>query len=239
MPPAVSQRWNELKQRGDFEQAKAELSLLAMPEKIKSIQPRKISDVLRNDTPTLATVKKYHGLQFCEETAAGMMFELASLINAGKGLTIPQVALLADYVCEEYYYLTLADLALFVRMAATGKFGEVYDRLDTHVLSKWLDAYAALRTDAAQVASEAKHRAQNKAEKKPIPMPPEMSAWLADFAERHGVNDERPAQPFEVDAAIEAQIVAEYDALPDADRTPFTQFRSLRIAQFRAIAARK
>jgi len=196
-----------------------------------------MADVLRNDTPTLATVKKYHGLQFCEETVAGMMFELASLINAGKGLTIPQVALLADYVCEEYYYLTLADLALFVRMAATGKFGEVYDRMDTHVLSKWLDAYAALRTDAAQVASEAKHRAQNAENGKP--MPPGMSAWLADFAEKHGVSDERPVQPFEVDAAIEAQIVAEYDALPEADRVPFTQFRSLRIAQFRAIAARK
>jgi len=203
------------------------------------VSANSFSDVLRNDTPTLATVKKYHGLQVCEQTVAGQILKLAKLINAGKGLSAEQVGFLADYVCEEYYYLTLADLALFVRMAATGKFGEVYDRLDTHVLSKWLDAYAALRTDAAQVASEAKHRAQNEAEKKPIPMPPEMSAWLADFAEKHGVNVERPAQPFEVDAAIEAQIVAEYDALPEADRVPLTQFRSLRIAQFRAIAARK
>lgn len=196
-------------------------------------------DVLRNDTPTLATVKKYHGLQVCEQTVAGQILKLAKLINAGKGLSAEQVGFLADYVCEEYYYLTLADLALFVRMAATAKFGEVYDRLDTHVLSKWLDAYAALRTGAAQVASEAKHRTQNVENGKP--MPPEISAWLADFARQHGVGEpepERAAPKFEPDAAFLDAVEIEYRAMPGETRPTFEQYKTLRIEQARALVLR-
>jgi len=236
LPKFSVEIWAQLKQAGNFEPDKAALSMLAFPEKIKAIRPRNIGDCLKSDTPTIATIVKYHGWMFAEETVGGLVFGAAEMLNVGREVTAKQVGFIAEYVVDNYHYLTLADVVLCLKTGVSGGFGEVYGRLDVQVVCKWFEKYEAARMEEAESRAYAKHKeavSGNPAEKG------EMPDWFREFSEnwqkQHPIPQPVTVAPtFEPDAAFLETITLEWEAKPESERPPFEQFKSLRIAQVRA-----
>ena len=240
LPKTSEALWARLKQGGNFEPDKAALSLLAFPDKIKAVRPRSIGDCLKNDTPTLATVAKYHGWAFTEETVSGLVFGAAEMLNVKGEITAAQVDFVAEHIADKYHYLTLADVVLCLKTGVSGGFGEVFGRLDVQVVCKWFERYEAARMDEAESRAYSKHKeavSGGQTEKG------EMPDWFREFSEnwqkQHPIPQTVTVAPaFEPDAAFLETVKLEWEAKPENDRPTFEQFKSLRIAQTRVAMMR-
>ena len=236
LPKTSEALWAQLKRAGNFEPDKAALSLLAFPEKIKAIRPRNIGDCLKNDTPTLATVAKYHGLAFAEETVSGLVFGAAEMLNVKGEITAAQVDFVAEHIADKYHYLTLADVVLCLKTGVSGGFGEVFGRVDVQVVCKWFERYEAARMDEAESRAYARHKEAVSGNPTDTGKMPD---WFREFSEnwqrQHPIPQAVTVAPaFEPDEAFLETITQEWEAKPESERVPFGQFKSLRIAQTRA-----
>ena len=241
LPKTSEALWAQLKQAGNFEPDKAALSLLAFPDKIKAVRPRSIGDCLKNDTPTLATVAKYHGWAFTEETVSGLVFGAAEMLNVKGEITAAQVDFVAEHITDKYHYLTLADVVLCLKTGVSGGFGEVFGRLDVQVVCKWFEKYEAARMDEAESRAYARHKEAVSGNH--IPEAGKMPDWFREFSEnwqrQHPIPQPVTVAPaFEPDAAFLETVRLEWEAKPENDRPTFEQFKSIRIAQTRAAMMR-
>jgi len=215
--------------------------LIAFPDKIKAIRPRNIGDCLKNDTPTLATVAKYHGWAFTEETVSGLVFGAAEMLNVKNEITAGQVAFVAEHIADKYHYLTLADVVLCLKTGVSGGFGEVFGRLDVQVVCKWFERYEAARMDEAESRAYVRHK--EAVSGKHFSEAGQMPEWFREFSEKwqrqHPIPQPVTVAPvFEPDAAFLETVKLEWEAKPEIERPPFEQFKSLRIAQTRAAMMR-
>lgn len=61
LTPKIETRWSELQRAGKFEESKALLSLLALPQNLAMVQPRSLDQALDGSAPAISTVNKYQG----------------------------------------------------------------------------------------------------------------------------------------------------------------------------------
>ncbi len=146
-------RWAALVQSGKFEEGKALLSMKISKEDRRVVNPKKQSDVFTIKSPTIATIKKYQGIDPALAVVHGLVYDLRDSFSIGKNLSDRQLELLGEFILEDYYYLTIADLKLCFKNAIKGKYGKVYDRIDVQIVCEWLSTYAENRASYAEGVS--------------------------------------------------------------------------------------
>ena len=58
-----------------------------------------------------------------------------------------EIETIADLFLSQYYYFSIQDFKLFLKMASTAQFGEVYGVLNIPTLFVWVNKYKSLRSD--------------------------------------------------------------------------------------------
>ena len=173
--------WGELVNAGKFEELKAVMSLEATKQGFLN-QPthRSIVDVFEKPTATLATVKKYRGEARMQAVVEHLLKSTVKFLNVGRGMNEWQIAETARMIAADYYYLTVADLKVCFRNGLSGKYGQVFDRIDGMVVLTWLNTYDGERAQFAEMEST-KHMKAKAESEKATHMPEWLSKWLSDF----------------------------------------------------------
>jgi len=173
--------WGELVNAGKFEELKAVMSLEATKQGFLSNPTHKsINDVFENPTATLATVKKYRGEVKLQAVIEHLLKSAVKFLNVGRGMNEWQIAETARMISDEYFYLTVADLKVCFRGGLSGKYGQIYDRIDGMIILEWLNAYNSERSQIAERESVKHMKAQAESAKAEY-MPEWLSKWLSDF----------------------------------------------------------
>lgn len=226
-----------------FEEAKAQSSLLALPENLHRIKPAKIEQAMSDVFPTLATVRKYHD----EATALAAVCEIiaqgAALLSIGRNIQPHQIRFVAEEILREYYYLTIAEIRFCIEQGVRGNYGAIYDRLDTSVIFDWLEKYISERTETSerltaqrqgQEAAKWKKEAQENKNLHPMPESLKQSlrslenTFLVDGELKKGVT----TGEFEPDEHILRMIEQEWEL--DNHSLSLDKFKTMRIAQIKA-----
>lgn len=177
----AANEWQALVQAGTFEPTKAILSLEATKQEfLKLPTHRTIEEVFSNPTATLSTVNKYRGRARVQAIIEHLIKASAKFLNVGRGMNEYQIAETARMIYDDYYFFTVADLKVCFRSGVSGKFGQVYDRLDGMVIFDWLEKYAGERSQIAERES-VKHMKANAEKEKEKHMPQWLSQWLKDW----------------------------------------------------------
>jgi hypothetical protein len=134
----------------------------------KSIQPYLPSSALaktvttfpaiwESKTPTLGGLSVKLGEETAKNLIMAWIIHLSASLNVGRGMTDFQIRDAAEVLLIEFPYLTVADIAFVFRKAKTGYYGELYDRLDITVISRWFHRHWSERLQAAETQSYTAH----------------------------------------------------------------------------------
>ena len=203
--------------------------MLAMPQYLGSIKPVSMEDAMSGKTPTVATVKKYQGEAAAKAVIEQIIGEASALINVSRNLTVPQIEFLADEILSTYYYLTLADLRFVMREGVTGKYGDIFDRLDVRVVTSWVDRYVSARLNAAE-GRNMNARKKDEPAGNAVPMPD----WFVNFLRKFEASSQ-PKAEFEPDEAFWQSVDQEWSENTDPARPTLKQFQTMRLAQVKAM----
>lgn len=117
------------------------------------MQPLKTSSVvvaMGSSNPALVTIKLTKGEKAAMTLLTAIISNGLKYFNVGKGMTPEQMVLTAELIQAEYHYFKPDEVAMAFRLAATGKFGTIYDRLDSAIIMQWMAEYNALRMMEAE-----------------------------------------------------------------------------------------
>jgi len=98
--------------------------------------------MIKNKT-SLTSVRALISLAICE---------VCDFFNVGKNMNDSQIALTADLIIENYWYLKLEEIKYCFRRAMRRE--RLYDRLDGNIILSWIQAYDDERTEEAMRISE-------------------------------------------------------------------------------------
>ncbi len=225
--------WQGLQQAGKFEQDKADLSMLAMPEILPKIKPANIEDAMSDKTPTIATARKYQGEEVAKYAVVEIVSQAAALLSISRNLQTHQVEFLADEILRDWYWLTLAEIRFFMLEGVRGKYGAIYDRLDVNVVLDWLAQYSEQRTAIAEKMQREKRIEQEAGDAKPMP------EWFLDFIKKHTLqNEQKTKGEFTPDGAFWEQVEREWMDTTEKNGLSFEQFKQMRLAQTKTLLKR-
>lgn len=226
-------RWSELQKRGQFEESRALLSLLALPQNLAMVQPRTLDQALDGSAPAISTVNKYQGREASKDAVIQIIAEAAALLNIGKNLQPHQIEFLAEDIMQDWFYLTIGEIRYIMQQGIRNRWGNIYDRLDVETVMGWIGQYDAVRTDAVERRAQKAAEAENT--DKAIPMPDSLKQLAEDLAPKS-----RTVQEFIPDAPFEEMVKQEWATLPDADKKDldFLKFRKMRIEYTKALLRR-
>ena len=155
-----SNGWGSIVDAGEFEEIKAMLSLEATRQEfLNKPTHRSILEVFEKPTATLATIKKYRGEARMQAVVEHLLKLAVKFLNVGRGMNEWQIAETARMIAADYYYLTVADLKVCFRNGISGKYGQVYDRIDGMIVLEWLATYNDERAQVAEMESTKKAKA--------------------------------------------------------------------------------
>jgi len=157
-PLLIQNQWIEIAASGKFEPDKAILACKNWPKIIDDpfFRPKKIVDTFNNLTPSISTLKKYQSEMIAALILCKIIKDTAAFFNVGGSINDTQVKQTAVLIIDTYHFLNITDFILCFKMAKTGKFGKLYDRLDGTIILSWLNEYNELRLQEAQIHSEKK-----------------------------------------------------------------------------------
>lgn len=89
--------------------------------------------------------RKVAGAAQIEVIIGTMLLGVAAAFNTPRNLSEEQAVDTANYIQREYWFLKLAEIALFCDKAKSGCYGEAYGGIDRPTIIKWLDAYCESR----------------------------------------------------------------------------------------------
>jgi hypothetical protein len=113
--------------------------------------------IWESKTPTLGGLSKKHGEETAKNLIMAWIIHLSASLNVGRGMSDFQIRDAAEVILIEFPYLTVADIAYVFRKAKTGYYGELYDRLDITVISRWFHRHWSERLQAAETQSYTQH----------------------------------------------------------------------------------
>lgn len=232
-------RWIKIKEAGKFEEEKAFSSLLALPENLPRVRPLTFDQAVSDVFPTVATVGKYHGKDAAKDAVIEIVGQAAALLNVGKNLQAHQIEFLADEIRQSWYFLTIGEIRFVMENGVRGKYGELYDRLDTNVVLGWFEKYGEMRADRMEEKAVRAHLDRKEHESKTAKeMPEELRALANLLRPKYLVNGEEKAGfiqgEWEPDAPVFRMIEQEWADLPEYGRQPYENYKALRIAQIKA-----
>lgn len=233
LTPKIEIRWNELQRAGQFEESKALLSLLALPQNLGMVQPRNLEQALDGSTPAISTVNKYLGREASKDAVIQIIAEAAALLNIGKNLQPHQIEFLAEDVLQDWFYLTIGEVRYIMQQGIRNRWGSIYDRLDVETVMGWIGQYDAVRTETVERRAQKAAEAQNT--DKAIPMPDSLKQLAEDLAPKS-----RATAEFMPDAPFEEMVKQEWATLPEEDKQgiDFQKFRIMRIEYTRSLLKR-
>jgi len=243
MPSQTREKWSILLAKSLFEEAKAQSSLLALPENLHRVKPAKIEQAMSDVFPTIATVRKYHDEATALAAVCEIIAQAAALLSIGRNIQPHQIRFVAEEILKEYYYLTIAEIRFCIENGVRGNYGAIYDRLDTSVIFDWLEKYILERTETSerlaaqrqgQEAAKWKKEAQENQNLKPMPESLKQSlqslenTFLVGGELKKGVT----SGEFEPDEHILRMIRQEWEV--DNQLLSFENFKTMRIAQIKS-----
>lgn len=122
-----------------------------------SLKPRGLSDAAYSFTPLLQKFKEAEGETKTRALMVIIISDLVEFFNVGKRMNDIQVAQTADLVIDNYSWFNIEDFKLCFNYAKSGKFGNLYDRIDGQVIMNWLAMYDDIRTAKIREDNDIEH----------------------------------------------------------------------------------
>jgi hypothetical protein len=106
----------------------------------------KLQKILVDKTsPTFAEIRKDKSQQATIAIMVAMMDSCQQYFNLQQPMKPQQLALTAELILEDYYYLRVDELQVCFRLAMKGEYGTLYNRIDGQVFFEWIKKFMAKR----------------------------------------------------------------------------------------------
>lgn len=124
-----------------------------VPDYYKKIKVDKIQRIIESDQ--LLTIKNLNGFYGHAKTQAQLAIaitDLCNFFNINKNMNVEQIADTVNFIIDTYPIncLTLADVKLCFSWIKSGKYGQIYDRMDGGVILTALHKYFEQRCEIAE-----------------------------------------------------------------------------------------
>jgi hypothetical protein len=176
----------------------------------------KLHEILVAKTsPTFAELRKNKSQQATIAVMVAMMDSCQQYFNLQQPMNAQQLALTAELMLEDYYYLRVDELQVCFRMAMKGEFGPVYNRIDGQVFFEWLKKFMGKRQSVSERINHEKQSNNNIYE---MFQHPQIMDAMQQAADKLKIKEE-PVREVkrENPPQIEIALMREYDALPQWD----------------------
>ena len=176
----------------------------------------KLHEILVAKTsPTFAELRKNKSQQATIAVMVAMMDSCQQYFNLQQPMNAQQLALTAELMLEDYYYLRVDELQICFRMAMKGEFGPVYNRIDGQVFFEWLKKFMGKRQSVSERINLEKQSNNNIYE---MFQHPQIMEAMQQAADKLSIKEE-PVREVkrENPPQIEIALMREYDALPQWD----------------------
>jgi hypothetical protein len=166
-------------------------------------------------SPTFAELRKNKSQQATIAVMVAMMDSCQQYFNLQQPMNAQQLALTAELMLEDYYYLRVDELQICFRMAMKGEFGPVYNRIDGQVFFEWLKKFMGKRQSVSERINLEKQSNNNIYE---MFQHPQIMDAMKQAADKLSIKEE-PVREVkrENPPQIEIALMREYDALPQWD----------------------
>jgi hypothetical protein len=166
-------------------------------------------------SPTLAEIRKNKNQQATVNIMVAMMDMCQQYFNLQQPMNAQQLALTAELMLEDYYYLRVDELQLCFRMAMKGEFGPVYNRIDGQVFFEWIRKFMTKRQAISERINLEKQSSNNIYEMFQHPQVVDAIQQAADKLkiQEAPVQEAKRSNP----PQIEIALMREYDDLPAWD----------------------
>lgn len=104
----------------------------------------------RNQFPSVALIRKQSGEREAIRSIVDSLVWLREHINVNRNLTEEQIFTTAEIILNEFYWLNPADIKICLNNGLAGKYGEIYERMDSTVICRWLTEYENERISKIQ-----------------------------------------------------------------------------------------
>lgn len=114
---------------------------------LESLDPHGYEDVFRSVLPTLeecTAISRNLG----EDYVTMALVQAQRLLNVSPKLEEKAIRKAASYILEDYAQLSIADLALCMKLGIKGQLGTFYGRFDAQVAYDWFYMYHIRREEA-------------------------------------------------------------------------------------------
>lgn len=108
---------------------------------MKLVRSKSLVQVRNSDCFTLATARKESNLETAENLIAEFVVELANNLNLMGKVSEYSIMAIAEDVYEIGYYLNIEELAYFFRQLRKGKYGSMYENLNSEKVCIALDKF--------------------------------------------------------------------------------------------------
>jgi hypothetical protein len=163
-------------------------------------------------SPTLAEIRKDKNQQATVNIMVAMMDMCQQYFNLQQPMNAQQLALTAELMLEDYYYLRVDELQVCFRMAMKGEFGPLYNRIDGQVFFEWIRKFMSKRQAISERINLDKQSSNNIYE---MFQHPQVVNAIQQAADKLKI-EEAPVQEVKRSevSSFEQQLMAEYDLLP-------------------------
>lgn len=130
-------------------------TVMACMEKYRGISTA--IDAYKAQTASLATMGKTYGRQYTIDYIAIWIVNLNEYMNILRHMNEEQIIETAWLILDQYYNLTVADIALVFKKAKTGELGTLYESLDGLKILTWFERYASERAECVYNENTREH----------------------------------------------------------------------------------
>lgn len=168
----VSQNLNKLvdTKRMDIEEARYSLNFDL--QTFKRMKSNSLKSAVEKKTPSLALHRKYWTATHTAVLVIWSIVHYTRKFSVGKGMDDESAELLAEFILDDYYFMTLADIKAAFSMAIKGEFGKIYDRVDAQVVLGWFKEYSERKMNYVEdkrIIEHSKEKHNKKQAKMQIP----------------------------------------------------------------------
>ena len=168
--------------------------------------------LVQKTSPMLVQIKNEKGQQAAVGVLVAMMDSCQQYFNLQQPMQPMQLALTAELIMEDYYYLRVEELQLCFRMAMKGEFGPLYNRIDGQVFFEWIKKYLTKRGQVTERIQQEKKQGNNIYE---MFQHPQIQQAMQDAADKLSIKEAPKVEAQRTKASpIEQMLMDEYDALP-------------------------
>lgn len=167
--------------------------------------------MVQKTSPMLVQIKNEKGQQAAVGVLVAMMDSCQQYFNLQQPMQPMQLALTAELIMEDYYYLRVEELQLCFRMAMKGEFGPLYNRIDGQVFFEWIKKYLTKRGQVTERIQQEKKQGNNIYE---MFQHPQIQQAMQDAADRLSIKEAPKVEAQRSKPSpIEQMLMDEYDAL--------------------------